>query len=40
MCNFDILRDIRETLLNFWPIVIKYSGLVTSRVEKPFQEGS
>ena len=40
MWNFDLLREIRKTLFNFWPTVIKYSDLVTSRVEKPFQEVS
>ena len=40
MWNFDLLREIRKTLFNFWRPVIKYSDLVTSRVEKPFQEVS
>ena len=40
MWNFDLLREIRKTLFNFWPTVIKYSNLVTSHVEKPFQEVS
>ena len=38
MWNFDILREIREILFNFWPIVSKYSDLVTSRVENHFRK--
>ena len=35
MYNFDLSREIRETLIDF-----NCSDLVTSRVEEPFQEVS